>query len=115
MASATAGGTRPPGAGDSLHEISATAGTPARSRAVRKILRLEARAQELLARYARALDTATRAKAQAYVLLDDAQVLEASLTGAELEEVRRGRAEALGVPRASAATPPDRPVTTTPT
>jgi hypothetical protein len=91
------------------------AGAPACSRKVRKILRLEARARDLLAQYERALATTTRTMGQARALLDDAALLEGSLTGAELEELHRGRAEALGVPRASAATPPGRLITTTPT
>jgi hypothetical protein len=91
------------------------AGTPVRSRKVRKILRLEARARGLLARYERALAQATRAMGQARALLDDASGLEYSLTGTQLGELRRGRAETAGAAAALGATPPDRPVTTTPT
>jgi hypothetical protein len=73
----------------------ASTSTPARSRKVRKILRLEARAQRLLAQYERALAKATGAMAKARALLDDAHGLEYSLTGTQLGELRRGRAEVL--------------------
>jgi hypothetical protein len=68
--------------------------TPVRSRKVQKILRLEARARRLLTRYERALSRATRAKAQAHALLDQASLLEFSLTGTQLGELRRARGEA---------------------
>ena len=114
MASAAPSDARLSGAGASVNETSAAAGTPARSRAVRKILRLEARARGLLVQYERALATTTRTMGQARALLDDAAFLEGSLTGPELGELRRGRADALGVLLPSGATPSDRPATTTP-
>jgi hypothetical protein len=89
------------------------AGAPVRSRKVRKILRLEARARRLLARYERALAKATRAMGQARALLDDASGLEYSLTGTQLGELRRGRAETAGAETAPGSTPPDRAFTTT--
>lgn len=52
------------------------AATPVRSRKVRRVLRLEARARRLLTRYERALDKATRAKGQAHALLDAANRFE---------------------------------------
>jgi hypothetical protein len=70
------------------------AATPVRSRKVRKILRLEARARRRLTRYERALDKATRAKGQAHALLDAASRLELALTGTQLGELRRARGEA---------------------
>jgi hypothetical protein len=73
----------------------ASSSTPARSRKVRKILRIEARAQRLLAQYEAALAKATGAMAKARALLDDAHGLEYSLTGTQLGELRRGRAEVL--------------------
>jgi hypothetical protein len=69
------------------------AATPVRSRKVRKVLRLEARARRLLTRYERALDKATRAKGQAHTLLDEASRLELALTGTQLGELRRARGE----------------------
>ena len=66
---------------------------PIRSRKVRKILALEARARRLLTRYERALSRATRAKAQAHALLDQASLLEFSLTGTQLGGLRRARGE----------------------
>ena len=89
------------------------AGAPARSRTVRKILRFEARARRLLTRYERALARATRAMAQARALLDNASVLESSLTGTQLGELRRGRPGAAGVGNAPGATQPKRIVTIT--
>jgi len=76
--------------------------TPVRSRKVRKILRLEDRARRLLTRYERALERATRAKAQAHVLLDEVSGLEYALTGTQLGELRRQRGE---VARAQAPPP----------
>jgi len=69
------------------------ADSPARSRKVKKIVRLEARARRLLTRYERALSRATRAKAQAHALLDQASLLEFTLTGTQLGELRRMRGE----------------------
>ena len=91
------------------------AGAPARSRKVRKILRFEARARRLLTRYEQALARATRAMAQARALLDNASVLESSLTGTQLGELRRGRPDAAGVGNAPVSTPLDRTFTPTPT
>jgi len=91
----------------------APAGTPVGSRKVRKILRLEARARRLLTRYEHALTKATSAKAQAYVLLDEAHGLEYSLTGAQLGALRRGRAETVGSEAGGHSPAPDRsPLTT---
>ena len=87
--------------------------TPARSRKVRKIFRLEARAQRLLARYERALAKATGAMAQARALLDDAHGLEHGLTATQLGELRRARAEALGIDTASNSLSPVHSSTTT--
>jgi hypothetical protein len=64
------------------------------SRKVRTILRLEARARRLLARYERALAAATRAKGQAHVLLDEADGLERALSGDQLRELHHARAQA---------------------
>ncbi len=89
------------------------AGAGVRSRKVRKILRLEARARRLLTRYERALAKATRAMGQARALLDDAHGLEYSLTGTQLGELRRGRAETLGIETAPRSTSPDPSFTTT--
>jgi hypothetical protein len=79
---------------------------------VRKILRLEARAQRFLARYERALAKATGAMAQARALLDDAHGLEHALTETQLGELRRARAEALGIHTASNAPSPGHSSTT---
>ena len=80
--------------------------TPVRSRKVRKILRLEARARRLLTRYERALSRATRAKAQAHAMLDNASTLEFTLTGTQLGELRRARGEVAGIGASSYPTPP---------
>jgi len=66
---------------------------PIRSRKVRKILALEARARRLLTRYERALDKAVRAKTEVYRLLDQANGIEWTLTGGQLAELYRGRGE----------------------
>ena len=90
------------GTGDPAGSTSPAQPLPAPSVKVRKILRLEARAHRLLARYERALATTARTMREARALLDDAQVLESSLTGAQLSELRRGRGAAI----ATAASPP---------
>ena len=87
------------------------AATPVRSRKVRKILRLEARARRLLTRYERALDKAARAKGQAHALLDAANRFELTLTGTQLGELRRARGEAAREPARPAQ--PEHPSTTT--
>ncbi len=81
---------------------------PLRSRKVRKILALEGRARRLLTRYERARDRATRAKTEVHRLLDRAQGIEWTLTGSQLAELHRGRAEPGPRPRAgdAAAAPP---------
>jgi hypothetical protein len=84
-----------------------------RSRKVRTILRLEGRAHRLLARYERSLARTTRTMSQARAYLDDAQILESSLTDTQLTELRRGRAEAAGAGTAPGSTRPDRPSTIT--
>src|SRR5262249_13351769 len=93
------------------------------SRQVRRIVRLEDRANRLLIRWDRARRRALRAKAQAHALLDEAISLEHALTDAQLAELRRVRGEASAViqpdrapqqPHASttAATAlPDHPIT----
>ncbi len=110
MASGCAAGTSPAGATTSAGAIPRT---PARSRKVRKILRLEARAQRLLARYERALAKATSAMAQARALLDDAHGLEHALNGTQLGELRRARAETLGITTAPSSPSPVHSSTTT--
>jgi len=87
------------------------AATTVPSRKVRKIVRLEARAQRFLTRYERALGRATRAKAQALAALDEASSLEFTLTGTQLGELRRARGEAA---RAQAPQPQPDPPTPTP-
>ena len=65
---------------------------PIRSRKVRKILALEARARRLLTRYERALGRAVRAKAEAHHVLDQAHGIEWTLPGGQLVELHRARA-----------------------
>jgi hypothetical protein len=62
-----------------------------RSRKVRKILRLEARAQRLLARYDRAMRKVEPARARAEALLREVRAIEYTLTGSQLGELRRSR------------------------
>jgi len=90
------------------------AATPVRSRKVRRILRLEARARRLLTRYERALDKATRAKGQAHALLDAANRFELTLTGTQLGELRRARGEAAREMARPGSAQPEHPATTTP-
>ena len=66
---------------------------PIRSRKVRKVLALEARGRRLLMRYELALDRAVRAKAEAHHVLDQAHGIEWTLTGGQLVELHRARAE----------------------
>ena len=66
---------------------------PIRSRKVRRILAIEARVRRLLTRYERALDKAIRAKTDVQRLLDQTQNIEWTLTGSQLGELHRGRAE----------------------
>lgn len=91
MASGTRCGTR----STALSAAAGVAAAPARVRTVRTILQLETRAQRLLVRYEQTLAAATRAKGQAYALLDEAHTLERALTGPELEALWRGRAESV--------------------
>ena len=89
--------------------------TPAliRSRKVRRVLALEARARRLVTRYERALDKAVRAQAEAHRVLDQAQGIECVLTGAQLAELHRGRAERAAKPtHPDAAAPPSASPTT---
>jgi hypothetical protein len=90
------------------------AATPVRSRKVRRVLRLEARARRLLTRYERALDKATRAKGQAHALLDAANRFELALTGTQLGELRRARGEAARETARPGAGQPEHPATTSP-
>jgi hypothetical protein len=89
---------------------------PIRSRQVRKILALEARARRLLTRYERALDKAVRAKTEVYRLLDQANGIEWTLAGGQLAELYGGRAERGPEPAhpGAAAAPPSSPTTTPP-
>ena len=113
MASEAPGGSRSAAGADSRESSDAGVAAAARSRKVRKILRLEARAHRLLVRYERALATTARTMSQARALLDDAQILEGSLSGAQLGDLRRGRAEAIRAGTAPGSSRPDRPSTTT--
>jgi hypothetical protein len=87
--------------------------TLARSRKVRRILRLEARARRLLTRYEQALGRATQAKGQAHALLDQASRLELALTGTQLGGLRRARGEVAREAAPADPTPPSHPPTTT--
>jgi hypothetical protein len=62
-----------------------------RSRKVRKILRLEARAQKLLARYEKHHARIEPWKRKAEALLEEARAIELTLTGGQLGELRRAR------------------------
>jgi hypothetical protein len=64
-----------------------------RSRKVRKILRLEARAARLQARVDTALARVAPAKERAADLRRAARALEVELTGSQLGELRRARRE----------------------
>ena len=82
------------------------------SRQVRRIVRLEARANRLLVRWDRARRRAMRAKAQAYALLDEVTGLEQTLTGAQLAELRRARGEVSAAAEPDPAGPKHHAVTT---
>ena len=69
------------------------------SRQVRRIVRLEERANRLLVRWDRARRRAVRAKAQAHALLDEIIGIEHALTDAQLAELRRARGEASAAAR----------------
>jgi hypothetical protein len=62
-----------------------------RSRKVRKVLKLEARAARLLVRHERALACAAPLLARAGALRRQARAAELALTGTELGELRRAR------------------------
>jgi hypothetical protein len=64
---------------------------PIRSRKVRKVLKLEARAARLLARHERALACAAPLLTRAEALRREARAAELALTGTELGELRRAR------------------------
>ena len=101
-----------PAAPDAVDDAAASdAPAPAatRSRHVRRIVRLEARAQRLLTRYERALDAATRAKSQAHALLDAAHVIECSLSSALRSELYRARGDAARRAATARSVPSDQP------
>jgi len=77
-----------------------------------RILRLEARARRLLTRYEHAIATATRAMGQARALFDEADGLEYALTGTQLGELRRGRADTVRVETSPPSTAVDQSSTT---
>ena len=83
----------------------ASVATPSRN--VRAVLRLEARARQLLARYERALKQATQAKGQAHLLLDEADGLERALGDTEVGELHRERARAAALATTTAEATPD--------
>jgi hypothetical protein len=62
-----------------------------RSRKVRKVLKLKARAARLLARHERALACAAPLLTRADALRREARAAELALTGTELGELRRAR------------------------
>ena len=64
-----------------------------RSRKVRKILALEARAAKLQARYDKALARVAPAKERAEALRQATVAMELLLTGSQLGELRRARSE----------------------
>ena len=65
-----------------------------RSRKVRKVLKLAARAGKLQARYDRTLACAAPMQERARALRQEAQAIELTLTGGQLAELRRARGEA---------------------
>lgn len=62
-----------------------------KSRKVRKVLKLEARAQKLLARYERHHARIEPWKRRGEELLGEARAIELTLTGGQLGELRRAR------------------------
>ena len=70
--------------------------TAIRSRKVRKLLKLEARAARLLARHERTLACAAPLLKRAETLRGEARAMELTLTGTEFGELRRARS---GAPR----------------
>lgn len=74
-----------------------------RSRKVRKILALEAKAQRLLDRYQRHRDRIDPLRVRGLRLLTEARALETTLTGSQLGALRRGR---LAQDRAPASSTP---------
>jgi hypothetical protein len=82
------------------------------SRQVRRIVRLEARANRLLVRWDRARRRAMRAKAQVYALFDEVTGLEQALTGPQLAELRRVRGEVSAAAKPHLAGPKHHAVTT---
>jgi len=65
-----------------------------KSHKVRTILRLESRAERLGDRYEKAMERVAPARRQADLLLEQARALELTLTGGQLGELRRARAQA---------------------
>ena len=82
------------------------------SRQVRRIVRLEQRANRLLVRWDRARRRAMRAKAQVYALFDEVTGLEQALTGPQLAELRRARGEVSAAAKPDPAGPKHHNVTT---
>lgn len=66
--------------------------TPIRSRKVRRVLKLESRAARLLDRHDRALACARELLRRGMELKQAAQAAELTMTGTEIEELRRVRA-----------------------
>ena len=73
--------------------------TGIRSRRVRKVLKLEARAARLLARYQRTLACVAPVLQRAEALRREVRATELTLTGTELGELRRVRSGAGAVTR----------------
>jgi hypothetical protein len=86
-------GTDRPAYPGSLGSTDAMAPPTIRSRKVRRILVIEARARRLLTRYERTLAKAVRIKTEVHRLLDHAHGIEWTLTGGQVGELRLGRAE----------------------
>jgi len=64
-----------------------------RSRKVRRILRLEARAQKLLARYDKHHARIEPWKRKGEAFLEEARAIELTLTGGQIGELRRSRGQ----------------------